>query len=135
MPNKTPETYPNQRTITVNKKKCDKDNKYTTNNLAALDEAAFNLQSKGGFKLYIYIAKNQDKYSFALSSRDFISWSGLSRTSYRSAFEELEKYGYLVKTPQLDDVYVFYDTAQNKPKEEVKEEVDIIFPNQHGFTF
>jgi len=51
-------TVPHQRTITVSKEKTDKANRYTANNLAALDEAARRLQSKGGFKLYMYLAKN-----------------------------------------------------------------------------
>lgn len=131
---KQPETYPNQRVITVNKKKCDKQNKYTTNNLAAIDEAAFNLQSKGGFKLYIYIAKNQDKFKFALSSRDFIGWSGLSRTAYTTAFEELERYGYLI--PKEKDIYIFYDEAQIQPEEDKKENVEIEMAKENkGFVF
>ena len=36
-------SVPNQRTITVNKELTDKQHKYTANNLAALDEAAFAL--------------------------------------------------------------------------------------------
>ena len=51
-------TVPNQRKITVNKAQADKKNHYTINNLAALDEAAGALESLGGFKLYIYFAKN-----------------------------------------------------------------------------
>lgn len=51
-------TVPNQRTITVSKEKTDKQHRYTANNLEALDEAARRLQSKGGFKLYMYLAKN-----------------------------------------------------------------------------
>ena len=49
---------PNQREVTVAKEPTDKAHKYTANNLAALDEAARRLQSKGGFKLYMYLAKN-----------------------------------------------------------------------------
>ena len=118
-------SYPNQRIITVNKEKCGKDNKYTTNSLAAVDEAAYNLQSKGGFKLYFYIAKNQSEYKFALSSRDFIQWSGLSRQSYSTAFEELEEYGYLIKKDGTDNIYTFYDRAQKLPESTKKEEVEI----------
>lgn len=49
---------PNQREITVAKAPTDKTHLYTANNLDALDEAARRLQSKGGFKLYMYLAKN-----------------------------------------------------------------------------
>ena len=79
---------------------------------AALDEAARRLQSKGGFKLYMYLAKNQDKYNFALSSADFCAWSGLGIAAYRTAFEELEKEGYLIKATDKQTIYTFYDKAQ-----------------------
>jgi hypothetical protein len=57
---KMPKTnkVPNQREITVAKAPTDKTHLYTANNLDALDEAARRLQSKGGFKLYMYLAKN-----------------------------------------------------------------------------
>ena len=87
---------PNQREITVAKEPTDKKHLYTANNLAALDEAAKRLQSKGGFKLYMYLAKNQDKYSFNLSSTDFMLWSGLGYTAYATAFSELADEGYLI---------------------------------------
>ena len=48
----------NQRVIEIHKEPTNKENLYTTNNMAALDEAARRLQSKGGFKLYMYLAKN-----------------------------------------------------------------------------
>ena len=120
-------TVPNQRTITVKKEKTDKEHKYTANNLAALDEAARRLQSKGGFKLYMYLAKNQDKYSFALSSAAFCAWSGLGMTAYNSAFEELKKHGYLIANDSYlskQNRYTFYDKAQNE--ENIEEDSIII---------
>lgn len=105
-------TVPNQRILTINKQPTDKQHKFTANNLAALDEAARRLQSKGGFKLYMYLAKNQDKYNFALSSADFCAWSGLGIAAYRTAFEELEKEGYLIKATDKQTIYTFYDKAQ-----------------------
>ena len=108
-------TVPNQRTITVSKAKTDKQHRYTTNNLEALDEAARRLQSKGGFKLYIYLAKNQDNYSFALSSADFCGWSGLGIAAYNTAFEELKEQGYLIaknSENKKETRFVFYDKSQ-----------------------
>ena len=104
-------TVPNQRVISVNKAVCDKENKYTTNNLDAVDEAAFNLQSKGGFKLYMYMAKNQNKYTFALSSKDFMLWSGLGKQAYNTAFADLVTQGYLVQGSQKN-LFLFYDKSQ-----------------------
>ena len=113
---------PNQRTVSVHKEECSKKNKYTANNLAALDEAAHMLQSKGGFKLYMYMAKNQDKYNFELSSSDFMQWSGLGYSAYTTAFKELEDKKYLILKEGTDTVYTFYDKAQI-PEEKVKIEV------------
>ena len=113
---------PNQREITVAKEPTDKKHLYTANNLAALDEAAKRLQSKGGFKLYMYLAKNQDKYNFELSSSDFMQWSGLGYSAYTTAFKELEDKKYLILKEGTDTVYTFYDKAQI-PEEKVKIEV------------
>lgn len=120
---------PNQRTVSVHKEECSKKNKYTVNNLATLDEAARMLQSKGGFKLYMYMAKNQDKYNFELSSSDFMQWSGLGYSAYTTAFKELEDKKYLILKEGTDTVYTFYDKAQipekkvkiEMPEEKVKE--------------
>lgn len=117
------QTVPNQRTITVKKEPTDKEHLYTTNNLEAVDEAARYLQSKAGFKLYYYIAKNQNNYQFALSSKDFCSWSGVSLTAYNTAFEELEKQGYLILKEGTKTVYTFYDKSRNNIAEEHRDTV------------
>lgn len=115
---------PNQREITVAKEPTDKKHLYTANNLAALDEAAKRLQSKGGFKLYMYLAKNQDKYNFNLSSTDFLLWSGLGYTAYTTAFSELAEEGYLIQKEGTETVYTFYDKSQ-KPKKENDPTIEI----------
>jgi hypothetical protein len=121
MPKKV-ETVPNQRTITVSKQPTDKQHKYTANNLDALDEAALRLQSKGGFKLYMYLAKNQDKYYFALSSAAFCMWSGLGLRAYTTAFEELKEEGYLVAKEGSEKNYIFYDkSVKESDTEDIKE--------------
>ena len=115
---------PNQREITVAKEPTDKKHLYTANNLAALDEAAKRLQSKGGFKLYMYLAKNQDKYNFNLSSTDFMLWSGLGYTAYTTAFAELEEEGYLILKEGTETIYTFFDKSQ-KPKEEAEITIEV----------
>lgn len=119
------EPVANQRVIRVNKALTDKQNIYTKNNLSALDEAARRLQSKGGFKLYMYMAKNQDKYEFALSSAFFCEWSGLGRTAYTTAFEELIKEGYLIpydKSKQKETRFLFYEKSQ-LPEEDCEQPI------------
>lgn len=111
---------PNQRQITIHKEPTNKANLYTANNLAALDEAAKRLQTKGGFKLYMYLAKNQDKYNFYLSSSDFMLWSGIGSTAYTSAFNELVDHGYMIPKEGSKTVYTFFDKAQKEdPKEKM----------------
>lgn len=104
-------TVPNQRVVTVNKEPTDKQNIYTKNNLVALDEAAGKLKSLAGFKLYMYFAKNQDNYKFALSSSDFCKWSGYKIKAYNTAFDELVKNGYLVSEKD-NTIFTFYEKSQ-----------------------
>lgn len=125
MVSKQVKTVPNQRTISVSKQPTDKQHKYTANNLDALDEAASRLQSKGGFKLYMYLAKNQDKYYFALSSSAFCLWSGLGLRAYTTAFEELEKEGYLVKKEDKEKSYIFYDKSTIEKNIEDTKEIEM----------
>ena len=104
--------FANQRTITVNKEICDKEHLYTVNNIEALEEAMFRLQTKLGIKLYLYLAKHQDKHKFELFSSDFCRLCGCSMKGYRSAFDELVKEGYLVLKLGTQTVYSFYDKSQ-----------------------
>lgn len=106
------QTVPHQRVITVNKEPADKQHLYTVNNLAAVDEAARYLQSKGGFKLYYYIAKNQHNRQFALSSQDFCAWGGIGIAAYNTAFAELVEKGYLVPKEDSKTVFIFYDKSR-----------------------
>lgn len=115
-------TVPNQRIIKVNKAPTNRENLYTTNNLSAIDEAARRLGSYGGFKLYIYLAKNQNNYTFALSSKDFMEWSGMGKQAYTTAFDELVNQGYLIRSEEQKNLYSFYDKSQ---KEEPQERKDI----------
>lgn len=101
---------PNQRMLKIHKEPTDRNHLFTANNIAALDEAAGLLQTKGGFKLYMYLAKNQNNYQFDLYSSNFIYWSGLGITAYRSAFNELVDKGYLIE--QSKNNYIFYDKSQ-----------------------
>ena len=101
-------SVPNQRRIFVKKMLCNKNNKYTVNNLEALDKAAKLLQTKAGFKLYMYLAKNQNDYKFYLSSSDFMNWAGIAYTAYTSAFNQLVQKKFLLQT-ENKTCFVFCD--------------------------
>ena len=120
---------PNQKIVTVNKELCDKEHIYTVHNLNALDYAAGNLVTDLGFKLYMYIAKNQDKYSFPLSNVLFCSWANCGRSAYNTAVKELIEKGYLVQTEGSKTAYSFYEYP--RMKEEI---IDINFPVKRNYT-
>ena len=105
-------TVPNQKTIEVNKEKCNKDNLYGMFNLDALHAAMINLKGEA-FKLWCYLNKNQTGYKFALSKVDAISWGVGSKSSYDRAVKELTEKGYLVETSR--NHFDFYEM----PKEEI----------------
>lgn len=121
---KNSKTVPHQRTVKVKKTATDKKHKYTSNNLEALAEASRNLQTLGGFKLYMYFAKNQDDYNFALSSTDFKEWSGLGLRAYTTAFEELKSKGYLVALNDKETIYFFRDKLDIEPPPKVTQDVE-----------
>ena len=123
-------SVPNQRIITVQKAKADKNHLYTTINLDSLQRACKCLKTIGGIKLFLYMAKNQNKYTFELSRASFMEWSGLAETAYRSGITELIDKGYLVNT--RGNSYVFQEDGgiidgevDNKKHKEVREAVDV----------
>lgn len=118
-------TVPNQRVITVNKAIADKQHLYTVINLQALNKACNTLQSKAGVKLFLYLAKNQDKYTFALSSADFMEWTGVKIGAYNSAFKELVENGYLCSIGgnrysffEAGNSFTFTDNQINKDRKQ-----------------
>ena len=123
-------TVPNQRILTIHKEPTDKEHKYTANNLEALDEAAARLQSKCGFKLYMYLAKNQDKYNFALYSSNFCAWCGCAMTAYNTAFKELQSEGYLIPKEPGSTIYTFYDKAQKESENLKNSVVNVEIPRE-----
>lgn len=128
------QTVPHQRVITVNKEPTDKQHLYTVNNLAAVDEAARYLQSKAGFKLYYYIAKNQNNRQFALSSKDFCSWGGVGIRAYNTAFAELVENGYLIPKEDSETIFMFYDKSRFDLPEKYGDKIVIEFPNNSDDT-
>lgn len=105
-------TSANQKTIKVLKEKCDKENLYAIFNLEALNAAMLDLKGES-FKLWCYLNKNQNEYTFALSKVDALKWGIGSKSSYDRAIAELIEKGYLVETSS--NHYDFYEM----PKEEV----------------
>ena len=100
----------NQKLIFVKKAPCNKAKLYATINLQALDNAAKVLNTPAGLALYIYLAKNQQDYTLALSNTAFKNWCGFGKTAYNSAVAELIEKGFLVHKEGFDkDSYEFRD--------------------------
>lgn len=109
-----PIQYPNQKSIKLQKEKSNKENKYTIINIAAFQNAIKTLSSNG-FKLWCYINKNQDGYTFGLSKVDVFNWGIGSKSSYDRAVKELIEKGFLVSTDKVDN-YIFYELPHNDKK-------------------
>ena len=97
-----------QKQVIVLKAKTDKDHKYTVINMQAIDRAAAQLNHTS-FMLWLYIAKNQNKYKFALSRVAFCRWCGVTKPTYLKAVQNLQELGYLVPKKQHSNVYYFYE--------------------------
>ena len=75
-------TNPKQKVVKVYKQPTNnekKENYYAKINLNAMSAAACDLDA-GAFKLWVYFAKNQQHYEFALSSTDAANNFGLKRS-------------------------------------------------------
>lgn len=114
-------TVPNQLVITVQKEKTDKQHLYSCINLEALDLAAMQLKSVGAFKLWMYIAKNQNQYEFALSRADFMRWSGVSAGTYQTAVQALKEMHFLMPSPTQKNKWIFYEKPLNVQKPNLAE--------------
>ena len=105
------ETNPNQKTIKVQKEVSNKQNLYAIYNLEALNNAMIDLKGET-FKLWCYLNKNQNNYTFALSRVDAIKWGIGSKSSYDRAIKELIEKGYLVETSP--NHYDFYEMPKDE---------------------
>ena len=103
--------YSNQRSIKINKEKTDNINLYAKVNLNAL-ETAMQVLSSNGFKIWMYLAKNQNGYCFNLSAVDLLLKCGLSDSTYRKCFKELCEKGYLIQKAGRKTHYDFYEMPQ-----------------------
>lgn len=98
-------TVSNQRVISVVK---NQSGVHTILSLKALQRAVQELSSVG-FKMWIYLAKNQSNYTLALSKEDALQWGVGSSSSYYRAVNELIDKGYLQKS---DSRYIFYELPE-----------------------
>ena len=102
-----PEKYPNQKHIKVFKEPCDRKNIYAMVNISAMKNAAQQLKP-AAFKLWMYLAKNQQHYELDLSSKAVENEFGMKKDMYDNAVHELIDKGFLV-LQQGKTNYHFYE--------------------------
>ena len=64
------------------------------------------------FKLWVYLNKNRESHTTALSAVDALVWGIGSKSSYDRAVMKLIEQGYLVKID--NNYYSFYELPQNE---------------------
>lgn len=107
--------YPNQKRIIIKKEPCDdKEHLYAKINIAALQKAMTELKTTGAIKLWLYLAKNQDNYTFDLSCADCCKY-GIKTDAYHAAVKNLITTGYLKH--YKGNIYVFNEigTSMENP--------------------
>lgn len=138
MKNYTIKTVPNQKIVRIkDKEKCDKQNTYATINIEAINKACRDLDA-GTLKLWLYFARNQEGYEFALSSSHCYDEIGMSRKQYDRAMKNLINQGYLVNIKGNN--YDFYEVPvvsngyneDNKNNSVVSNEYNDVVSNEYN---
>lgn len=99
-------TFENQKTITTKGALHNKENTYAMLNIEAMEEAMA-LLKPNTYKVWCYMAKNQNNYTFALSCVDACRFCKMSKPTYLKCIQELINTGYLVNTS--GNHYDFYE--------------------------
>lgn len=118
-----------QKVLLVSKQPCDKNHYYSVINLESIDYAALHLKGVP-FQMWLYIAKNQNNYEFALSCNAFMDWCGCSKPTYLDAVKKLEEKRFLVKekNEKYENYYTFYEMPdKNIAYPEDKDDVKVRF--------
>lgn len=66
--------------------------------------------TKSGYYLYTYLLQNQDGYNFILHRSHVMKITGLSKSSYYLALQELIDKGYIIDCP---DGYEFHEAPDD----------------------
>lgn len=105
---KTEQCYPNQRKISIHKGSCDNGELYTKIGIQSMNHAMKDLNGNA-YKMWCYLAQNQNKYSFWLSPVDVCNVTKMSESTYHRAFKELVDKLYLSRNTKKRNRYDFYE--------------------------
>lgn len=124
----------NQKIVTINKAKSDKQNIYGIVNVDAAQRASKALKA-GGFKLWVYFNLQQDGYRFELSSKHLKDTWGIGIKQYNNAIHELIEAGYLIQKNEESNLFTFdekgveiQEKEEKKDQETEKNEDEIEWP-------
>lgn len=92
------ETNPNQDVVEIHKEKCDKENIYAMINIEAIKLAMKDL-TPAQFQVWLYFAKNQAGYTFAVSPAAALNEFGIKKDTFQKAKVVLKDKGYLIENP------------------------------------
>ena len=106
-------TSPNQREVLITRDMPTKANHkpYLAIYSENIEEAARNL-TPVAFKLYLYLASNQDGYNGAFSTAHFSEKFGCDVKSAKTAFTTLVNNGYLTQSPNQKNLFIFNEKPQ-----------------------
>ena len=110
------QTVPNQKIITIHKLPRKGEELFTAFSQYVQQHVMNDLNKIGSLKLWMYLTKNQDAYTFALSPAACSDW-GIGQDAYKAGVKDLIEKGYLVPT-QAKNSFIFYDLPQSKPQTE-----------------
>lgn len=114
-------SVPNQKIVQIGKQTVrNGQNLYATINLEAL-KLAMNTLKGSSLKMWLYLNKNQEKYTFELSRAACLEW-GIKKDSYYDGIKELMEKCYLIQAREGSNLYTFYESPQsaNQNSEETK---------------
>ena len=105
----------NQKGIRIVKTQSDKSHPYSIINAAAIEEAMKTLRPNA-FKLWCYLACNQDGYEFGLSRKEVNEKCHITDKTYVSAVNELIEKNYLVRFELYPNLWGYLFLEKREPE-------------------
>ena len=99
-------SVPNQKKIYIERSSDNARKDFLKVSNQSLNQAMYNLKPST-FMLWIYFTDNANGYALDLYPVDFCNKTGLSVSTYRRYFTELEEKGYLLKHRTMKITYMF----------------------------
>lgn len=98
--------FPNQKKVIVNKAEANASNLYCILNLSCMYEAMRELKYNE-FKIFMYLASNQDGFETGLSSVDIANKTGANQRKIQESINTLIEKGYLTLREGTTKTYDF----------------------------